>query len=155
MEISGQIVSVYFLDEDLYNKLKNVKKNIGEELNKYLDVKSKFYQVYRRNWKSYLDSKPRDFNQEHLLSQINVQEYLWEENYAQVKEQIIIWMNTKHKRSSEIIPLTDEEIDEMIDIAKKDVNESKKLIPDIEDSIDNLLVKDVIPKIENHIRNPV
>ena len=78
-----------------------------------------------------------------------------EEKYDQVKVIIRNWMDREHKRSNAVIPLTDEQIDEMIEIAKKDVNDSKALIPDIEKNIQDLIENDVIPKIEKHIRNSV
>jgi hypothetical protein len=43
----------------------------------------------------------------------------------------------------------------MIKISKKDVNNSKAIIPDVEKSIQELIENDVIPKIEKYIRNPV
>jgi len=151
----GQIERIYSIDEDLYNKLKIINKDIREKLNKYIDMKDGFYRTYRRHWKEYLDSEPRNFSQENLLSQIDIQYFLWEENYDLVKREIRNWMEKSKSRSSAVVPLTDEQIDEMIGIAKKDVNDSKALIPDIEKSIHDIIENDVIPKIENHIRNSV
>jgi len=140
----GQIERIYSIDEDLYNKLKIINKDIREKLNKYIDMKDGFYRTYRRHWTEYLDSEPRNFSQEN-----------WEENYDLVKREIRNWMEKSKSRSSAVVPLTDEQIDEMIGIAKKDVNDSKALIPDIEKSIHDIIENDVIPKIENHIRNSV
>ena len=155
ISISGQIESIYFLDQELYTNLKYVDKEIREIIEKYSTMRSDFFKEYKSKWKEYLDEQPRKFNSEHLISQTEIYYPLWAENYEQVKARINKWFRDEVKKSESVEPLTDEELNALIEIFKKVVNTSKALIPEIDSEIDEHIDKKVIPVIELLIRNPV
>lgn len=152
---SGQIESIYFVDQELYENVKRINETIRELIVNYTDMKSEFYRTYMKIWKEYLNSKPRHFKTERLTSDLDINYPLWREDYEYIETEINKWFQIEIGKSTNVIPLTPSEIKELIEILKLVVETSKTLIPEIEKELQEHVEAKVNPTIEKLIRNPV
>jgi hypothetical protein len=116
----------------------------------------------RAEWKIYLSSlEGRPWDIDPFIGELwnLTSDSIWAGKYEEIAE-LSEYVFTSYENKSIMVNIkwkrfTNEELEEIKNIAKNNVDKVKRNVTKIDKLIENIITKKVIPSLENHIANPI